>query len=91
MKKRYAFLPVIALLLSPSLFRSSFTSLYDNLVSYHPIGGPVLTVALDIAWLWVVLFGIMLLTWLARKIRTRINLPVTTATELDGGSAKLSI
>ncbi|WP_420150986.1 hypothetical protein [Spirosoma sp.] len=69
MKRRYTIIPTLGLLLSPSLFRYSFAPIYDNVTVYHPVGGPMLTVVLDIVWLWVVLFGIMLSLWTIRQFR----------------------
>ncbi|WP_420147769.1 hypothetical protein [Spirosoma sp.] len=63
MKNRYPVLPIIALLLSPSLLQAAFPDFYKH-------AGPLQITLFNIAWLWAILFSLMLINWLIRQIRS---------------------
>ncbi|UFH52593.1 hypothetical protein [Spirosoma sp. KNUC1025] len=68
MNKRSVFVPIVAMLALPSLFRSVFATLYNTLHQYHPIGGFVLMVILDILWMWVALVIVILASRAMRRM-----------------------
>ena len=69
MKKRFAFTLIIGVLLVPLLFRIALPAMYTRLFQMHPFFGLVLVIGLDVVWMWLLLFIIMLSSRLIRWVR----------------------
>ncbi|UFH54682.1 hypothetical protein [Spirosoma sp. KNUC1025] len=73
MNKRFVFVPIVGMLALPSVFRSVFGALYETIHQYHPIGGFVLMVLLDILWMWVALVVVLLISRVIRRVLKRAS------------------
>ncbi len=69
-KKRYTIMPALGLFVAPSVFRFFLPHLYSYIQQNYSFAGRILTVILDIVWLWVALLGVMLVAGFVRQIRS---------------------
>ncbi|UFH57315.1 hypothetical protein [Spirosoma sp. KNUC1025] len=71
MKKQYSIALSVGLLLVPMLFRATFPKLYVGIWQGNRYVGALLVMVLDILWMWLVMFGIMLSTRLVRWLQNK--------------------
>ena len=69
MKKRYVLALILGVLLIPMVFRTVFPNLYIRIWTNYPFFGILLVIALDIIWMWLLLFVLMLIARLIRRLR----------------------